>query len=177
MLQTTNNSSFNLPSPQFQKSSNQPVNQVFIYNPAEMHKMILLQIANEPFNLQVVQEINMREDYYLTMFSIPKAIHPNYSRSVVYEITEPQAQLFRGIAQLPPVIRDLHHFHKILVMFLDKNPQFQGPTYIHIWFHIAHESFQQRKLVEIPEIPFEKKHMITAPFQLPFSMLPQAQPP
>lgn len=162
------NQPLTVPTPQFAPPSNTP-NQVFMYNPVEVQRFTLTQIANEPFNQQVIHELGMTEQYYFSYFNAPRTIHSTYSRSVVYEMTEYQFQLLRGVAKFPDRIRDLHHMQKILIMFLHHNPQFQSVSYLHIWFLFAHEAFQKKQLVEIPEIPFQKAR--NEPISFPFNFM------
>ena len=97
----------------------------------------------------------------------PKAVYQKYSRKVVYDMNEYQFRLLMEVAKFPQM-KDLHHAHKVLIMFLEYNPKYQGNSYMHIWFGFAHERFLTKNPVTIEEYPFEPARHKTIPFQFSF---------
>ena len=93
----------------------------------------------------------------INKFTQPNAIHKKYRRTVIYEMTKYQLDLFTIIVSFPENVLTVKDKQKALIMFLDKRPEFQANNYITIWFKIAHEFYKNNytKLL-IDNVEFQK---------------------
>ena len=105
---------------------------------------------------QVAKELNMTQED-INKFTEPNAIHKKYRRTVIYEMTKYQLDLFTIIVTFPDNVLTVKDKQKALIMFLDKRPEFQANSYITIWFKIAHEFYKNNytKLL-IENVEFQK---------------------
>ena len=90
-------------------------------------------------------------------FTEPNSIHKNYRRTVIYEMTKYQLDLFTIIMTFPDNVLTVKDKQKALIMFLDKRPEFQSNNYITIWFKIAHEFYKNNYTkILIENVQFQK---------------------
>lgn len=114
-----------------------------------------MQVSQSLIN-QVAKELNMTQED-INKFTQPNAIHKKYRRTVIYEMTKSQIDLFTIIMTFPDNVLTVKDRQRALIMFLDKRPEFQANDYFTIWFKIAHEFYKNcYTKILIENVQFQK---------------------
>lgn len=117
---------------------------------------------------KVAKELKMTDE---DMKKFPKPENFNeYCRSLIYGMTKMQFRLLKSIADFPRNVTKVHHMKRVLIMYIQKYPHFEGCNFNEIWCRFAHSAYINKRKVQIQEFPFENGRNVGA-LELSFSNL------
>ncbi|KAK8857534.1 hypothetical protein M9Y10_015939 [Tritrichomonas musculus] len=85
-----------------------------------------------------------------------------YCRSIIYGMSKTQFRLLKSIADFPRNVTKVKHMKRVLIMYIQKYPQFEGCNFNEIWCRFAHSAYISRRKVQIKEFGFENGRKVEA---------------